>query len=229
MPHLDPDRLSLVALGDALTDDERAHLDTCDVCALELAELEHTVAVGRSTVNAGELESPPERVWQRISDELQLSGSAGAPPTPRRRRRGLTALFALAAAAVIVAGAAVVWPVVRPAPPATVASATLAALPQHPGASGAAQVVETPEGHRVVDVELDDDVADTGYREVWLLTADASELVSLGVLEGTTGSFTVPDDVDLRDYVLVDISQEEDDGDPAHSGDSIVRGELSFA
>jgi len=35
-------------------------------------------------------------------------------------------------------------------------------------------------------------------------------------------------DVDLKNYVLVDVSQEPVDGDPNHSGDSIVRGELSF-
>ena len=63
----------------------------------------------------------------------------------------------------------------------------------------------------------------------WYITADASALVSLGILEGSEGVFDVPDDVDLADYVLVDISQEPEDGDPAHSGDSIVRGELGFA
>jgi hypothetical protein len=39
----------------------------------------------------------------------------------------------------------------------------------------------------------------------------------------------VPADVDLRDYVLVDVSQEPLDGNPAHSGDSIVRGQLDFS
>lgn len=228
-PHLDPDRLSAAALGDALAAAESAHLEACDECALELAELEYTVTVGRSTASSGGLEAPPERVWDRISDELGLTGAAAPPPARTPRRRRLTTLFALAAAVALIAGAAVTWSVVRPTAPNEIAAAALAPLPAHPAASGAAQVVETTDGRRVVDVELSDDEVESGYREVWLLSADATRLVSLGVLEGASGTFTVPDDVDLRDYVLVDISQEQDDGDPAHSGDSIVRGELSFA
>jgi anti-sigma-K factor RskA len=78
-------------------------------------------------------------------------------------------------------------------------------------------------------VDLDDGEQGDGFREVWLIKADASALVSLGVLEGSTGVFEVPDGIDLREYVLVDISLEPEDGDPDHSGDSIVRGELGFA
>jgi anti-sigma-K factor RskA len=80
----------------------------------------------------------------------------------------------------------------------------------------------------VVRVALNADAAPDTFREVWLITADASALVSLGVLEGSEQTFPVPADVDLKDYVLVDVSQEPDDGDANHSGDSIVRGELTF-
>jgi hypothetical protein len=34
--------------------------------------------------------------------------------------------------------------------------------------------------------------------------------------------------LDLRDYPVVDISREPLDGDPAHSADSISRGELQL-
>jgi hypothetical protein len=79
-----------------------------------------------------------------------------------------------------------------------------------------------------VRVELSADAAPDTFREVWLITADASALVSLGVLDGTEQTFPVPADIDLKDYVLVDVSQEPVDGDANHSGDSIVRGELTF-
>jgi len=79
-----------------------------------------------------------------------------------------------------------------------------------------------------VRVELSADAAPDTFREVWLITADASALVSLGVLDGRQQTFAIPADVDLKDYVLVDVSQEPVDGDPNHSGDSIVRGELTF-
>jgi hypothetical protein len=36
----------------------------------------------------------------------------------------------------------------------------------------------------------------------------------------------VPAGIDTGEYDLVDISEEPYDGDPTHSGDSIVRGQL---
>ena len=74
-----------------------------------------------------------------------------------------------------------------------------------------------------------DELADGDYREVWLIREDGQALISLGVLDDASGTFRVPDGVDLDEYRLVDISFEPVDGDPAHSGDSIVRGELDFA
>lgn len=258
MSHLDPERLALVAVGEEMTDAEHDHLETCDACSLELAELEHTVAVGRSTMTLGELETPPERVWDGILDEVRspqptavASGaSAGAavaapadasvapdvdPQRPaeeqakrRRLSRGGRVLFGLAASIAIVLAVVGVWNLVRPPQPVEIASATLAAFPAHPDAAGTALVTERS-GERMLTVTLDDDEDGDGFREVWLITADASALVSLGELDGTKGTFVVPAGVDLRDYVLVDVSKEPLDGDPAHSGDSIVRGELEFS
>ncbi|MGX5769255.1 anti-sigma factor [Microbacterium trichothecenolyticum] len=247
MSHLDPERLALVAVGEAPTDAETAHLATCDVCSLELAEFEHTVAVGRSTVSLGELETPPERVWDRILDEVrsqpEVAASripADAPvvsppaapenqPEPRRKPRRGRMLFALAASIAVVLAIAGVWNLVRTTQPVEIASATLDAFPAHPGAAGTARVTELSDGERTLTVSLDDVDESDGFREVWLITADASDLVSLGELDGKKGTFVVPADVDLRDYVLVDVSQEPLDGNPAHSGDSIVRGQLDFS
>ena len=58
------------------------------------------------------------------------------------------------------------------------------------------------------------------------IKADASGLISIGLLDGESGRFLIPDGVDLSQYPLVDVSAEPDDGDPQHSGDSILRGEL---
>lgn len=38
---------------------------------------------------------------------------------------------------------------------------------------------------------------------------------------------TIPDGINIARYDLVDISAEPFDGNPAHSGDSIVRGQLN--
>jgi anti-sigma-K factor RskA len=195
----------------------------------------------------GELETPPERVWDRVIEEVRAQpevaasvipddASVASPPAvaedqpDQRRKRGRgRMLFALAASIAAVLAIAGVWSLVRTTQPAEIASATLDAFPDHPDAVGTARVTELADGERTLTVSLDDVDESEGFREVWLITADASDLVSLGELDGKTGTFVVPADVDLRDFVLVDISQEPLDGDPAHSGDSIVRGQLDFS
>ena len=115
-----------------------------------------------------------------------------------------------------------------PAPTSAVlASADLAAFPGWEDATGHATVEEDPGGGRSIVVALDAAVPAGDVREVWLIRSDASGLVSLGLLEGSTGRFSVPEGIDLAEYPLVDVSAEPVDGDPAHSGDSIVRGELT--
>ena len=61
---------------------------------------------------------------------------------------------------------------------------------------------------------------------MWLLKPDVSGLVSLGMLDGTTGEFAVPAGLDLAEFPVVDVSDEPLDGEPAHSGVSVVRGAL---
>ena len=73
---------------------------------------------------------------------------------------------------------------------------------------------------------LDGPAADGDFREVWLIDREVTRLVSLGVLEGSSGTFTIPTGLDLADFAVVDVSAEPFDGDPAHSGDSIIRGVL---
>jgi hypothetical protein len=77
-----------------------------------------------------------------------------------------------------------------------------------------------------VQVTLDAVVDDGVAREVWLLTENVDGVISLGFLSGSEGQFVVPASVDLTKFSIVDISAEILDGDPAHSGDSIVRGAL---
>lgn len=95
--------------------------------------------------------------------------------------------------------------------------------------AGSAEVVEVG-GHHRLRVELSEQAdAGEGYLEVWLLRPDASGMITVGVLEGETAEFLLPAGVDLDDFPLVDISREQLDGDPAHGGDSIVRGDILAA
>lgn len=242
MSHLDPELLALLALDEPIeTDADRAHLAACPACAGDLTALRHAATVGRAAVDGATLEAPHERVWERISDELDLGADHTAPepipgttasepvsPTaPRRRRRTLWVLAACLA--FIVAIGAGAWTVSRTLLPSELAEASLVAFPDHPGAAGTAVAEESRDGTVRLSVTLDGDTDPDGYREVWLIRSDASALISLGVLEGDAGSFTVPAGIDLAEYSLVDISVEPLDGDPLHSGNSIVRGELAPA
>lgn len=241
MRHVDPDTLALLALGEHVgSADDRAHLESCDACRAEFANLEHTAVVARSSINAGELLDPPARVWSRISDELSLTVAESAPleaePVFRarvtdlssRRPRRLTATIAAAAAVVFVlGGVGAAWVALRPVPATMLASAALEAFPGWSGSAGDAVVEREPDGSRVIALSLTTPGDIDGYREVWLITSDGSELVSLGVVDGSSGTFTVPDGLDLSRYDLVDVSSEPYDGNPAHSGQSILRGQLS--
>lgn len=254
MSHLDPDILPLVALGEQeLTVADRAHLDACPQCTAEVDALRRTAEIGRSTIVIDALESPPPRVWEAIVDELGMSAGATASTAedvtvsapeaiaaPTRREhaartrdrasrrpaggwtRGLLALAATVALVVVVGG---VWSLTSLPQTTPIASAELLAFPDHPGAHGEA-VVEERGDERTVVVTLEAAPIPGTFREVWLISSDATQIVSLGVLDSQTGTFPIPADIDLDEFVLVDVSAEPDDGPPEHSGDSIVRGEL---
>lgn len=244
MSHLDPEQLALLALGEPVASDrERTHLDQCPACAAEIADLAHAAGVARSTVSDAELEAPPADVWSRIHDELGLPESlsadplraaappvADAPPAPPNRRRTAARWWVLAAAsALVLAVGAGTWTAISAAlRPVTVATATLDPFPDHPDAVGSAEVDEDRTGARTLTVSLDGEDGSDDYREVWLIRNDGKALISLGVLDAERGVFAIPENVDLGEYDLVDISFEPVDGDPTHSGNSIVRGTLDF-
>ncbi|MFS0867199.1 anti-sigma factor [Microbacterium sp. 179-B 1A2 NHS] len=256
MSHLDPDVAALLAMGDDVPGADLVHLESCPECRAEVAAYSRAVTAGRAASSEGGLLTPPDRVWNAIAAELSLPAVSGEPVdnppadaapadaapadaapaaavpahhvarrTGRRLRRRplLLALGTAVVAAVVVTGVWVSGGIVPRA--AVVAEAALDGFPEWGSARGEA-ALERVDGHSRVVVSLDASVPDDGYREVWLLKSDASDLVSLGILEGTEGVFPVPDDLDLEQFTIVDISQEESDGDPAHSGDSIVRGAL---
>lgn len=240
MSHLDPEQLALLALGEPVASpEEKAHLDECPACAREVADLAHAAGVARSTVADGDLDSPRPDVWTRIHDELHLSdrlapdplGAVAVPAAPaqpaRRPRRGWWVL-ASASALVLVVGGGTWAAIIAAQRPVTVATATLDAFPDHPDAVGSAEVDEDRSGSRTLTITLDGQAESDEYREVWLIRNDGEALISLGVLDDATGVFTIPASVDLEEYDLVDISFEPVDGDPAHSGNSIVRGALDF-
>ena len=240
----------------AASADERDHLSACPLCADEVVELSAVALVGRALTPEDTLVPAPPAVWERISAELGLGtatepeGDAvatapvvtapvapGAPGAPvvslaehRERRRGGIGRLMVAASVALVVGVTggVLWERRDDGSPAEtpIASAQLDALPDWADASGGARIEQTSSGTLQAVVDLDAPATEGGYREVWLIAPDLSGLVSLGILEGSQGRFDIPAGLDLDEFSLVDVSEEHFDGDPTHSGDSIVRGPL---
>ncbi|MCQ1986555.1 anti-sigma factor [Arthrobacter sp. zg-Y844] len=161
------------------------------------------------------------------------SPPTGSTPVPleaarkRRERRRLPQVLGAAAAAVVLAAAGT-WGVSRILADRSevIAAVELAPLPAY-SETGRAEVDQRSDGGRELVVTASGSDAQ-GFREVWLIAPDVQRMVSLGTMEGTEGRFTIPANLDLDEYPIVDISDEPFDGNPTHSGDSILRGVLEL-
>lgn len=179
---------------------------------------------GPSDVND---EMPSPSLWADIESALAAEGGgASIHSLADRRRPGWgrsVALAVVAAAAVALVGVPIAL-ALRGSEPSV--SAELTALPGFESAAGRA---ELDDGLLAIDVEGLEPIEGEHY-ELWLLKFEGDELadlVSLGVLDD--GRHTVPEGVDVEEFDTVDISIEADDGDPSHSGKSVLRGELNQA
>ncbi len=155
-----------------------------------------------------------------------------AADRPARWGRRSAVLAAAAAAAGLLAGSVVTGLVLSGDDDGgqgqVVASTRLAALPDRRG-SGEAEVLGVGDA-RVLELDVSGLTPGQGFYEVWLLDEKAERLVSIGLLDparGPTARFPLPADLDLATFPVVDVSLEPADGDPSHSGDSIVRGTLT--
>ena len=79
MQHLDPESLSLLALGEELGDDAAEHLRSCPGCAAEYSSLRRAVVAAKPGP-AATLESPGPQVWAGIHRALGLSSAVAADP-----------------------------------------------------------------------------------------------------------------------------------------------------
>jgi hypothetical protein len=103
-----------------------------------------------------------------------------------------------------------------------VATATLEPLDQVPEASAHLVIADD---QTLLEVNAPDLPATDGYYELWLMTGAADALISLGPI-GMQTRATVPSTIDLERFFVIDVSREAVDGNPAHSTDSVLRGEL---
>ena len=246
MQHCTPETLALAALREPLPQDDAAHLDGCAACRAEVASLQRSVdalAVPEFAASVAPV-APPPSVWGAIAAATGVSAAPHTETAPEpvldtppagvvrelRPRRSPT-LLAVAASLLVGAaiGAGAVALADRDDDGDTVVAADLQPL-DNPGAVEAAGVAEIVAGgeSEQLRVDLSAPDLDDGYYEVWLLEPNAQEMFSIGVLRsGTTTTLDLPPGIDLDAFPIVDVSVEQLDGDPTHSGVSVARGELA--
>jgi hypothetical protein len=242
---LDPDELAASAL-------DRGDLgvlppDTED--RDDLLALRRVVRIGRGSSPAdAATDDPPADLWDRIAASVRDEGDGTLPqsgPAPDRapvddgpsapvvslasRRRPWKVLAAAAAVVVVVVGATAVA-INRSSGSGTelVASADLRLL--EGGGTGSAELVRRSDGmHLVVDVSNLSPAQQADFYELWLLTPDGKDPQSLTTFRRRAGviDVAIPPGMSTSRFPVVDISEEVDDGNPGHSGKSILRGTLA--
>ena len=197
-------------------------------------------------------DEPPPAVWAGIAARTgaaTAAGEAAAPPTlrpveggrpaappaprhpstgaPRRRAWGLAAAAA-ALVLVVAVGAVALTRDGDDEVGSVVASAELEPLPDEP--TGAASAVRADlvdhDGRLELDLPTGDLPDADGFYEVWLIDTNVEGMVSLGPAR-SDGTYAVPSGVDPAQFPVVDVSIEPPDGDPTHSGVSVLRGTLA--
>jgi anti-sigma-K factor RskA len=151
---------------------------------------------------------------------------ATAPTGPARRAWGLAAAAAAVVIVLVVGGAGLLRNDDDSLP--VVASARLEPLPDEPTGSAVPVTADLVEVDGTLQLDLSTSALPepAGFYEVWLIDTDVEGMVSLGPARAD-GIYTVPADVDPGEFPIVDVSVEPPDGDPTHSGVSVIRGTLS--
>ncbi|MFM6847960.1 MAG: anti-sigma factor [Terrabacter sp.] len=256
MSHPSDDELVDLALGEPAAADVSAHVAECVTCSSAVSDLRRTMRLVSDPGPYAAWQSPDDAVWSRVAAQLDTveeeapahDAAPGPPPhtrvvaaapessdaaptapvtrleRPARRRTAAWAAGLVAASLVVglLTGRAI-WGSTGGGQVAQVALATLDTRQ----AEGEATLVRAATG---LDLEVTTNRpldAGDGYLEVWLINADGKRMVSVGVLRpGEPGSFPVTQALIDQGYVVVDISKEQFDDKPAHSGDSLLRGQL---
>ncbi|WP_158412502.1 anti-sigma factor [Ilumatobacter nonamiensis] len=197
---------------------------------------------GAASVEPVEWERPPPELWARIEkavfaddetvaapDETRTASDDAVPPPPtslaavRDRRRSGWWLASAAAAVFVVAAGAMVW---LRSDPAVEVVATVDLEQLGDSGEGTAELIDD-DGTLELRLATDGIENADGFAEVWLINSDLTQLVSLGPVRDDE-TYVLPSGLDPAAFPVVDVSHEPLDGNPEHSGDSVLRGQLTF-
>jgi Anti-sigma-K factor rskA len=200
--------LESIAAGD--------HLAECQTCQEELSDavVGHAL-LARASATLGPTSTEP------LPRPLVL-------PPPTRRRR--TVLLASAAAVMIAAGiSGAAWLVSgaednSPGPGAGI-EAALSPLSVSGAGDGEVRMVEHDGRTRMsFSVQGLPGTANGEFYYAWLLDPTTNKMLPLGQVDPGSGASFDLDDALVTSYSALDVSLEADDGDPAHSVTSVLRG-----
>lgn len=245
--HTDPELLGLLALGEHVgTEDDRLHAQTCPECAGELIDLQRVVTLGRDVGAEPPLAVPSQDVWARTREELGFERPV-EPPVDRHvfLPSDTAEPFPAGRLKHVFSATKVGSKHARPSPLTLIKSALAGSsrrseksLTAHAQltpikaswshASGTAKLASDKQGRRLLQVALQADLPSSGVRQAWLIhREDPSLRQTVGILDGPHGLWTVEQSIDLEKYAILEISQ-QGTGENAHSGQTIVRGELTL-
>lgn len=188
--------------------------------AVQTAELPETAETGGDTDVTGDASSA-------VSTVADISRPRRGGSTHRSLRPWLAGV---AAAASLVVGVALGqwWPTDDGSAESLVASTSLHTLDEAGQSLGEADVVRGASGEYLLKVNTSAFQRDPqGYVEVWLINADGKRMISVGTLAEDATTLPIPSEALDQGYRIVDVSREQYDDKPAHSGDSVMRGTLA--
>jgi hypothetical protein len=186
-----------------------------------------TAAAPESPATAAAPESPATRPLVAVpspADEPAETPERLDRPTPSRRR---VLSLALAAGLALLAGigGTLAWQQFT-SNDTVISSAPLEPLPAWSGAAGVATLEEDAAGNKILVITMETPRPVDGIQQVWLADSTATKMTPIGPLSQPGQRFVLPEDLDVSRFPLIDISVQQPGGDPAHSGNSIVRGTL---
>jgi anti-sigma-K factor RskA len=180
-----------------------------------------------------DLEALPPDAWERGEvpplPDLPLAPAAPSPEPRRPRWPALRPVAAVAVSAALIAAGLGIGALVFGGGGDADSGPAIALAPLGAGgssASGEARVISSDDGGLRVRVSGLDPSMPGSFYELWLLDGP-ERLLSLGAFRvpaSGAAEVTVPLPADPADFRFVDVSVESDDGDPGHSGLSVLRG-----